>query len=246
MTNSRKTKLKNLQLKMLRIQQGTFHKKERVIVVIEGVDAAGKGGAIRRITENLDPRSFHVHPIGVPTEEEQGKHYLYRFWKRLPSRGMIAIFDRSWYGRVLVERVEKLIPKEAWSRAYDEINQFEKLLHDDGVRIIKIFLKISKEEQLRRFHDRLQDPYKQWKLTREDIRNRKKWKQYTMAQEDMIKKTDTHFAPWNVVDTDDKDIAREEVLRIITGSLSDISSWMEGQPNLLNKKELKKSLASLA
>lgn len=230
---------------MLRIQQGTFHKKERVIIVIEGVDASGKGGAIRRITENLDPRSFHVYPIGVPSEEEQGKHYLYRFWKRLPSKGMIAIFDRSWYGRVLVERVEKLIPKDVWERAYDEINQFEKLLHDDGVRIIKIFLKITKEEQLQRFHDRLQDPYKQWKLTKEDIRNRKKWDHYTVAQEDMIKKTDTHYAPWNVVDTDDKDLARKEVLRIITDSLSDISSWMESQPNLLDKKKLKKALASL-
>lgn len=245
MANSNKKKLKTLQLKMLRIQQGTFHKKERVIVVIEGVDAAGKGGAIRRITENLDPRSFHVHPIGPPTDEEQGKHYLYRFWKRLPSKGMIAIFDRSWYGRVLVERVEKLIPKETWGRAYDEINQFEKLLHDDGVRIIKIFLKITKEEQLRRFHGRLQDPYKQWKITKEDLRNRKKWDHYARAQEDMIKKTNTHFAPWNVVDTDDKDLAREDVLRIITDSLSDISSWMDSQPNLLNKKELRKSLASL-
>ena len=240
-----KSLLKKLQLRMLRVQQGTFHNKQRVVIAIEGVDAAGKGGVIRRITHNLDPRSFHVYPIGKPSDEEQGIHYLYRFWSKLPTKGIIAIFDRTWYGRVLVERVEKLIPKEVWTRAYDEINQFEKLLTDDGVKVIKVFLRISKEEQLKRFQDRLQDPYKQWKLSKEDLRNRSKWDKYSEAYEEMIEKTDTEYAPWHVVDTDDKHEAREEVLKIIVDTCSDIESWMEERASILDKKELKKALAAL-
>lgn len=237
--------LKKLQLKMLRVQQGTFHKKERVIIAIEGVDAAGKGGAIRRVTEKLDPRSFQVFPIGKPSDEEQGKHYLYRFWKRLPAKGMIAIFDRTWYGRVLVERVEKLISQETWHRAYSEINQFEKMLTDDGIKVIKIFLRISKKEQLTRFQERLNDPYKQWKLSKEDIRNRSKWDKYEAAYQDMIRETDTKNAPWHVVETDDKDKARLEVLKIITKECEDLEDWMEERAHIIDKKELKKALASL-
>lgn len=241
-----KDKLKNLQLKMLRIQQGTFHEKKRVIIALEGMDAAGKGGAIRKMTEILDPRGFRVHPIGAPGTREQGKHYLYRFWKKLPAPGMIAIFDRTWYGRVLVERIEKLIPKERWHQAYTEINQFERMLIDDGVVIIKILLKISKEEQLKRFEERLKDPYKQWKITKEDIRNRAKWKDYEKAQEDMIRETSSPLCPWHVVETDDKDEAREQILSIITGECKKIIDWAESEHPLMDTKELKKVLAKMS
>lgn len=237
--------LKKRQLKMLRIQQGVWHCKERVIIAFEGVDAAGKGGAIRRMTENLDPRGVHVYPIGAPDPIEQEKHYLYRFWAKLPEKGSIAVFDRSWYGRVLVERVEKLISKKEWERAYDEINQFEKMLHDDGVKIIKIFLKISKKEQLIRFEDRLNDPYKNWKITPEDIRNRSKWHQYQKAHDHMIEKTDTKHCPWYVVETDDKDEAREKVLEIVTKHLKSIHDWMEDNAYKHNHDEIKKELEAL-
>lgn len=237
--------LKKLQLKMLRIQQGVWHCKERVIIAFEGVDAAGKGGAIRRMTENLDPRGVHVHPIGAPDPVEQGKHYLYRFWKKLPEKGSIAVFDRSWYGRVLVERVEKLIHKKEWERAYDEINHFEKMLHDDGVKIIKIFLKISKKEQLKRFEDRLNDPYKNWKITPEDIRNRSKWNDYQKAHDQMIKKTDTKHGPWYIIETDDKDKAREKVLEVVTKELKSIHDWMEDNAYKHNHEEIEKALKDL-
>lgn len=240
-----KEKLKNLQLKMLRIQQGIFHKGERMIVVFEGIDAAGKGGAIRKITANLDPRSIHVHPIGAPTREEQGKHYLYRFWTKLPAPGMIAIFDRSWYGRVLVERVENLTPKKRWQAAYDEINQFEKLLTDDGVKIIKFYLKISKQEQLKRFEERLKDPYKQWKITPEDIRNRSKWSAYQKAHQDMILKTNTKNAPWHVIETDNKDEARSKVLELIVNQCNDFERWMEKNAQSIDIKKIKKDLSRL-
>ena len=245
MPKASKNLLKQLQLKMLRIQQGVFYHNDRLIIVVEGVDAAGKGGAIRRMTENLDPRGVHVHAIGAPSEKEQGKHYMYRFWKKLPEKGMIAIFDRSWYGRVLVERVEKFIKKEAWHRAYTEINQFEKLLTDDGVKIIKIFLKISKKEQLKRFEERLKDPHRQWKITKEDIRNRSHWNDYVKAHEDMIKETSTVICPWHIVETDNKDEARIQVLKIVTDECSTIHKWMEKNSTAMNAKELKKALAAL-
>ena len=162
-------KMAKLQLEMLRIQQGVWHQKKRAIVVFEGFDAAGKGGAIQRLTEKLDPRGFQVHPIGPPNPGEQQKHWLYRFWKCLPATGTLAIFDRSWYGRVLVERVEHLIGKPQWKRAYHEIREFERMLTDDGIDLIKVFIAISKAEQLRRFEKRLEDPYKLWKLTMADI-----------------------------------------------------------------------------
>ncbi len=231
---------------MLRSQQGVWFKKERVIIVFEGFDAAGKGGAIRKITEPLDPRGVRVHPIAAPSEEDQGKHWLFRFWTRLPAKGMIAIFDRSWYGRVLVERVEKLINKESWKRAYTEINHFEKMMIDDGVTMIKIFLKISKKEQLKRFEERLCDPYKQWKITKDDIRNREKWDHYIEAIDEMVKETSTENCPWHIVETDDKDEAREEVLKIITGKLKFADKWMEERAQVLQKKDLKKILDSLS
>jgi polyphosphate kinase 2 (PPK2 family) len=245
MPNKKIGSLKNLQLRILRIQQGTFHKKERMIILFEGVDTSGKGGAIRRITENLDPRGFIVYPIGVPSEDEQGKHYLYRFWKKLPSKGMMALFDRSWYGRVLVERVEKLIDKQTYQRAYTEINQFEKMLTDDGVKIIKISLKISKKEQLKRLEERLKDPYKQWKITKDDIRNRSNWNYYQKAYEDMLQQTNTPNAPWHVVETDNKEEARHQVLEIIINQCKATEAWMEKNAKSIDLKDIKKALKSL-
>jgi polyphosphate kinase 2 (PPK2 family) len=244
--SNNKDLIKKLQLKILRVQEAIFHKKERLIIALEGLDAAGKGGAIRRITENLDPRGLHVYSIGTPDSEEQGKHYLYRFWTKIPSKGKITIFDRTWYGRVLVERVDKMITKETWERAYVELNQFEKNLIDDGVKIIKICLKISKEEQLKRFQERIEDPYKQWKLTEEDIKNRSKWDKYQKAYEDMIIQTSTKICPWHVVETDNKDEARLRVLQIISNECKDQEQWMEKKAQSLNLKDLRKAISSLS
>jgi len=210
-----------VQLKMLLIQQTYFHEKRRGIIVFEGWDAAGKGGAIRRLTEKLDPRGFHVWPIGPPRPDEQGRHYLYRFWRSLPQPGALAIFDRSWYGRVLVERVEGLIAKSAWRRAYDEINDFERMLVDDGVRIVKIFLHISAEEQLERFAERLSNPYKRWKLTEDDIRNHRRRDHYVEAIEDMFDHTSTKTAPWVALYADTKWVARVNTLQAVTERLAD-------------------------
>ena len=217
-------RLKKWQQRLLHVQQAYFHQGKRAIIVFEGWDASGKGGAIRRFCEKLDPRGFKVHPIGAPTKEDQGKHYLYRFQTRLPSPGEIAIFDRSWYGRVLVERVENFASDKEWQRAYQEINEFERMLTDDDARIIKIFLHISPEEQLARFTERLGNPLKRWKLTEEDIRNRAKWNDYEEAIEDMFNKTSTQNAPWQVVLANHKWFARTEVLKtIVTAMERDIN-----------------------
>ncbi|MCX6125788.1 MAG: polyphosphate kinase, partial [Proteobacteria bacterium] len=237
--------LKSLQLKMLRIQQGVWHKKARAIIVFEGFDAAGKGGTIRRLVEDLDPRGFRVIPTGPPEGDDQQKHYLYRFWKNIPAPGTIAIFDRSWYGRVLVERVNKLVPKERWNAAFDEINQFEKLLADDGVEIIKIFLAISKAEQLTRFEQRLSDPYKNWKLTTADVEARKSWHNYVKAVDEIFEKTDSAFAPWNLIHADHKSYARDRSLRVVTKKMAKFGDWMEGKAAALERRTLKSALKEL-
>lgn len=215
-----KSALAELQLKMLRIQQAYYHGKRRAVIVFEGVDAAGKGGIIRRLVETLDPRGVKVWPIGVPTEEEKSHHYLYRFWKRMPEAGTLAIFDRSWYGRVLVERIEGFCDAAAWKRAYREINEFERMLHDDGVRVIKLMPVISLDEQAKRFEERIRNPYKRWKLTADDIRNRKKWSQYQKAFQTMLNRTSTETAPWHVIAANRKWHARVEGLRIVTDTLA--------------------------
>ncbi len=222
-------RLKKLQLRMLRVQQGIWHQKQRAIIVFEGFDAAGKGGAIRRLTELLDPRGFQVHPIGPPTPEEQGRHYLYRFWKRLPGVGTIAIFDRSWYGRVLVEKVESLTPPRRIDDAYEEIREFERTLADDGVVVIKIFLAIDKKEQLKRFEERLSDPYKQWKLTPDDVEARAHWSDYVKAADRAFEETHAKHAPWHLIAANDKDHARIETLEIVTEALAEYGSWMESK-----------------
>jgi len=190
-----------------------------VVIVFEGPDAAGKGGAIKRLTQHLDPRGYVVWPIGPPHGDDRERHYLYRFWRRLPEDGQIAIFDRSWYGRVLVERVEGYCTTEAWARAYPEINQFERQLVAHGTTVIKLWIHISKEEQLKRFRERERIHYKSWKLTKEDWRNRGKWEDHLQAADEMILKTSTHHAPWVIVEADDKLHARVKVLRTVESAL---------------------------
>jgi polyphosphate kinase 2 (PPK2 family) len=211
--------LAKAQLRLLRLQQHHYHQHGRAVIVFEGWDAAGKGGAIRRLTEKLDPRGVHVWPIGPPRPDEQSRHYLYRFWQKLPEPRTWAVFDRSWYGRVLVERVERLIEREAWERAYGEINEFEKMLVDDGVTVVKIFLHISKKEQLRRFHEREENPYKRWKITDDDWRNRKKWNKYETAIDEMFEETTTRHAPWTLIAGEHKWYARVSVCRAIADAL---------------------------
>jgi len=189
------------------------------VIVLEGWDAAGKGGAIRRMVPALDARRVRVHPIGPPTDEEQGYHYLWRFWRRLPRRGRMAIFDRSWYGRVLVERVEGLTPPEAWRRAFGEINLFEEQLVRHGTALVKLFLHIDPEEQQRRFEKRSRVPYKRYKLTAEDWRNRSRWNEYERAVHAMVERTGTGLAPWVLVPANDKRYARIEVLRRVCEAL---------------------------
>ena len=186
-----------------------------VVICFEGWDAAGKGGAIKRFVEKLDPRGYVVVPIAAPTGPEATHHYLWRFWTRMPEKGQIVIFDRSWYGRVLVERVEGFCSKPAWQRAYGEINEFEKTLVDEGTRMFKFFLHIDKKEQLQRFHEREKSPYKKWKITPDDWRNRKKWDKYEACYEDMFEKTDTKTAPWTIVPANCKRFARLAVIKTV-------------------------------
>ena len=208
-----------VQLRLLRLQIKTFGQMRRAIIVCEGRDAAGKGGAIKRLTEKLDPRGVQVWPIGPPQADEQGRHYLYRFWQKLPVKGAWTIFDRSWYGRVLVERVDKLAKKAEWQRAYDEINAFEKILSDDGVTIVKLFFHVSKKEQLIRFKEREIDPYKKWKIGKDDWHNREKWTAYDGAIDDMLRKTHTKDNPWRLVSAEHKWHARVEACEMVADAL---------------------------
>ncbi len=208
------------QKQLTAIQHSFLFHGERAVIVFEGMDAAGKGGTIRRIAWALDPRSLNVWPIAAPNEIEKQQHYLQRFWKRVPEKGHFAVFDRSWYGRVLVERVEGFAKKAEWKRAYNEINEFERQLADDGIRMVKLFLHVSKDEQLRRFEDRLQDPLKRWKLSYEDFRNREKWDQYVEAIENMFDRTSSSHAPWHVIQSDNKAAARCAAFKIIIERLS--------------------------
>jgi polyphosphate:AMP phosphotransferase len=190
-----------------------------VVIVFEGMDAAGKGGAIKRVVAPLDPREYEIHSIAAPDSFEKRHPYLWRFWTRLPKPGGMTIFDRSWYGRVLVERVENFASDAEWQRAYDEINRFEQQLSDSGVLVIKFWLGISQKEQLKRFSSREQTPHKQYKITAEDWRNREKWQQYLDAAADMLNHTHTEHAPWHVVATNDKKTARIAVLRHLVSQL---------------------------
>ncbi len=212
--------LTTVQETLQRVQQAYLGTPQRAVIVLEGWDTAGKGGVVRRLGWALDPRSFKVHTIAAPEEREKSLHYLQRFWERLPRHGQIVAFDRSWYGRVLVERVEGFAAAAEWRRAYEEVNEFERMLIADGVKLVKLFLHITPEEQMRRYRNRLANPLKRWKLSYEDFRNRGRWKDYETAIEDMMEKTSARRAPWHLIPANDKPFGRLAALRIIADRLS--------------------------
>ena len=214
-----KKELKRLQNKISDLNSEIYQRRIPVIIAYEGWDAAGKGGNIKRVVEKMDPRGYDVIPIAAPNDVEKSKHYLWRFWKSLPRNGHVAIFDRTWYGRVLVERVEKFATNNEWKRAFEEIINMEKQWNNDGAILIKFWLQISKEEQLKRFEAREKTPSKKWKITDEDWRNRKKWKEYKVAVEEMISRTSTTQCPWHIVPANDKYYARIFVLKTIIKEL---------------------------
>ena len=219
---------RQIQLRELGYQ--IYLQKRPVVIAFEGWDAAGKGGAIKRITEKLDPRGYVVYPISAPQGEDKSRHYLYRFWRRLPERGQIAIFDRSWYGRVLVERVEGFATEPEWKRAFKEINSFERQLRDFGAILVKFWIHISRDEQLRRFEERKAIGYKAWKLTEEDWRNREKSAVYEEAVEEMLVKTSTRTAPWSLIEGNDKNWARTRVLERLVEVLSTELNYKPADP----------------
>ncbi len=216
-----KAELKRLQSKVNKLQNEAYRRKISTVLVFEGWDAAGKGGAIRRLTKALDARQYSVIPIAAPTQEELDHHYLWRFWKRCPRGGRLAIFDRSWYGRVLVERVEGFAQKKDWHQAFGEIKDFESELIHHGTVLCKFWLHVSKEEQLRRFEERAKIDYKAWKLNDEDWRNREKWDLYLDAAEDMFELTEQNHASWHLIPSNDKLYARLKVLSTVCKALED-------------------------
>ena len=207
-----KTAIEEQQSRLNLLQRKASANGVSTIAVFEGWDAAGKGGAIRRITAALDARDYQVIPTAAPTDEERVRHYLWRFWRHLPRAGRMTIFDRSWYGRVLVERVEGLATEAEWRRAYVEIASFEEHLVTHGILVVKFWIHITREEQLKRFRDRAHIAHKRWKMTEEDWRNRKKWRDYTRAVDEMVARTSTSIAPWTLVEGNDKLFARVKVL----------------------------------
>ncbi len=211
--------LDQLQERLFQLEHELYVARVPAVIVYQGWDAAGKGGNIKRLTRGLDPRGYQVVPVGVPTAEEKAHHYLWRFWKNVPKAGHITIFDRSWYGRVLVERVEGLCTEAEWERAYREINEFERQLADFGTVIVKFWLQINPDEQLRRFKARRQTPHKQWKISQEDWRNREKWKQYELAVVEMLQRTSTTYAPWTILEANCKLYARIKALRTVAEAL---------------------------
>jgi polyphosphate kinase 2 (PPK2 family) len=211
--------LKRLQAQLHILGLELYRQQRPAVLVFEGWDAAGKGGAIQRLTAELDPRAYIVHAIAAPSGDDKQRHYLYRFWRRLPPRGQVAIFDRSWYGRVLVERVEGFARPDEWRRAYAEINEFERQLVDFGAIVCKFWIHLSPDEQLRRFQARQNVPYKAWKLTEEDWRNREKWPLYEEAVDEMLLRTSTPAAPWTIIESEDKRYGRAKVLRTVAQRL---------------------------
>jgi polyphosphate:AMP phosphotransferase len=211
-----KTKIVKSQGALAKLTRSSKMKSHSVVVLFEGMDAAGKGGAIRRVTQALDARQYDVIPIAAPSDDERAQPYLWRFWRHMPTDERFVIFDRSWYGRVLVERVEGFASKAAWTRAYGEINDFEEQLTKSGTIVVKLWLAITKEEQLRRFKEREVTKFKQYKITPDDWRNRKRWDQYIDAGGDMIDRTSTSLAPWHVIEANDKHLARVRVIEAIT------------------------------
>ena len=214
-----KKRITELQKELMRLQNEMYLKRIPVVVALEGWDAAGKGGAIKRLTEPLDPRGYEVVPTAAPNDIEKAHHYLWRFWKSMPKDGHMTIFDRTWYGRVMVERIEGFCSQEEWRRAYREINQMEQNLTEHGVIVLKFWLQIDKDEQERRFKERMENPEKQWKITDEDWRNREKWDEYVRAVDEMLLRTSTTYAPWTVVEANSKYFARVKILETVVQAL---------------------------
>lgn len=212
-------RLKQDQKKLRKLANKLYRKKIPLIICYEGWDAAGKGGNIRRMAASFDPRGYDVTPIAAPDHMEISHHYLWRFRRHLPKTGHVAIFDRTWYGRVMVERVEGFATPEQWKRAYNEMNEFEQELSDWGAILVKFWLHIDKEEQLKRFEERQNTPEKQWKITEEDWRNREKWEQYEIAVDEMMQNTSTSFAPWHIIATNDKYRARVEAIERVIAAI---------------------------
>lgn len=208
-------RLEKFQRKVNRLTWKAFKKARATVIVFEGWDAAGKGSALRRLTAAMDARLYRVIPVAAPTDEERARHYLWRFWRQLPRDGQVALFDRSWYGRVLVERVEGFASPAEWARAYAEINDFEEQLVEHGVVLIKFWIHLSQDEQLRRFRARAATPYKRHKITPEDWRNRRKWRAYEAAVNEMLARTSTALAPWTLVAGNDKRFARVQILQTV-------------------------------
>jgi polyphosphate kinase 2 (PPK2 family) len=207
------------QQKLEILQYELFRKKCSMVIVFEGWDAAGKGGDIHRLVEELNPRLYRVVPVGSPNDIERAHHYLWRFCGKIPRAGHITIFDRSWYGRVLVEKVEKLCSEEEWKRAYREINEFENIITGTGAIILKFWLHIDKDTQLERLKSRQNDPEKSWKITEEDWRNRNKWEAYKIAVDEMLQKTSTLNSQWTVVESNDKRYSRIKILKTVAEAL---------------------------
>ncbi|MFR5666914.1 MAG: polyphosphate:AMP phosphotransferase [Enterocloster bolteae] len=214
-----KTRLKKLQKRLAELHSELYRLRIPVVIGFEGWDAGGKGGAIKRLTSNLDPRGYRVNPTAAPNDIEKVHHYLWRFWNSVPKAGHIAIFDRTWYGRVMVERIEGFCSEAEWRRAYQEINEMESHMVNAGAVVLKFWLHIDKDEQERRFRERQANPAKQWKITDEDWRNREKWDQYEEAVNEMLIRTSTTYAPWIVVEGNDKRYARVKVLQTVVDAL---------------------------
>jgi polyphosphate kinase 2 (PPK2 family) len=225
-----KQQLQSYQARLNQLHRNALKKNMSTILVFEGPDAAGKGGAIRRVTAALDARHFQVFPIAAPTDEERAHHYLWRFWRHLSRAGKITIFDRSWYGRVLVERIESFAKEDEWRRAYSEINSFEEMLTESGILLMKYWIHVTRDEQLNRFKERETTPHKQWKLTEEDWRNREKWDEYEHAVNDIVERTSTKAAPWTLIEGNDKRYARVKVIKTLCEQMElalkgNIKSW---------------------
>lgn len=214
-----KTELDKLQKKIHELSYVLYHRKIPMIILYEGMDAAGKGSNIRRLVQPLDPRGYEVVPVGAPNDLEKAHHYLWRFWRAIPAAGHIAIFDRTWYGKVLVERVEGFSSSEQWKRAYREINEMEQQFVNCGDILVKLWLHIDKDEQLRRFEERMKNADKQWKITDEDWRNRAKWDQYIQAADEMLLRTSTTYAPWMIIEGNSKYYARVKALQTIVNAI---------------------------
>ncbi len=242
-----KQQLVQYQVRLGHLGYQVYVQKRPVIIVYEGWDAGGKGGNIKRVTEALDPRGYVVHAVAAPAGEDKTHHYLWRFWRCLPETGQIAIYDRSWYGRVMVERMEGFCTEEEWKRAYREINQFERQLVDFGTILIKFWIHISKDEQLSRFEARKNTRYKAWKLTDEDWRNREKWDFFLEAVQDMLLKTSTLTAPWTIIEGNSKYYARVKALKTVVEKLEqelepfdEASPWLPPAESPAEKKKASK------